>query len=68
MWDSMGFFQELVANQGSREAAFAAMAGTSASNQFSSPEDIAQTILYLASDESAHLTGVELAIAQGHVG
>ena len=44
------------------------MAGTSASNQFSSPEDIARTILYLASDESAHLTGVELVVAQGHVG
>jgi NAD(P)-dependent dehydrogenase (short-subunit alcohol dehydrogenase family) len=68
MWESMGFFQELVAKQGGREAAFAAMAGTSASNQFSSPEDIARTILYLASDESAHLTGVELVIAQGHVG
>jgi NAD(P)-dependent dehydrogenase (short-subunit alcohol dehydrogenase family) len=68
MWESMGFFQELVAKQGGREAAFAAMAGTSASNQFSSPEDIARTILYLASDESAHLTGVELVIAQGHSG
>jgi NAD(P)-dependent dehydrogenase (short-subunit alcohol dehydrogenase family) len=68
MWDSMGFFQELVAKQGGREAAFGVMAGRSASNQFSSPEDIAQTILYLASDESAHLNGVELVIAQGHVG
>ena len=68
MWESMGFFQELVAKQGGREAAVTAMAGTSASNQFSSPEDIAHTILYLASDESAHLTGVELVIAQGHVG
>jgi 3(or 17)beta-hydroxysteroid dehydrogenase len=68
MWESMGFFQELVAKLGGREAAFAAMAGTSASNQFSSPEDIAQTILYLASDESAHLTGVEFVITQGHVG
>jgi NAD(P)-dependent dehydrogenase (short-subunit alcohol dehydrogenase family) len=67
MWEAMGFFQELVAKQGGREAAFAAMAGTSASNQFSSPEDIARTILYLASDESVHLNGVEIVIAQGHV-
>jgi hypothetical protein len=44
------------------------MAGTSASHQFSSPEDIARTILHLASDESAHPTGLELVIAQGHVG
>ena len=68
MWESMGFFRDLVAEQGGTEQAFAAMAGTSASNQFSSPEDIARTILYLASDESAHLTGLELVIAQGHVG
>jgi NAD(P)-dependent dehydrogenase (short-subunit alcohol dehydrogenase family) len=68
MWESMGFFQELVAKQGGKEEAFASLAGSSASNQFSSPEDIARTILYLASDDSAHLTGVELVIAQGHVG
>jgi NAD(P)-dependent dehydrogenase (short-subunit alcohol dehydrogenase family) len=67
MWESMSFFQELVAKQGGKEQAFAAMAGSSASNRFSSPEDIARTILFLASDESAHLNGVELVIAHGHV-
>jgi NAD(P)-dependent dehydrogenase (short-subunit alcohol dehydrogenase family) len=68
MWESMDFFRELVAKHGGTEPAFAAMAGTSASHRFSSPEEIARTILYLASDESAHLNGVELVIAQGHVG
>ena len=68
MWESMEFFRDLVAQQGGTEQAFAAMAGTSASNQFSSSDEIARTILYLASDESAHLTGVEIVIAQGHVG
>jgi 3(or 17)beta-hydroxysteroid dehydrogenase len=68
MWESMDFFRDLVSQHGGTEQAFAAMAGTSPSNQFSSPEDIARTILYFASDESAHLTGVELVIAQGHVG
>jgi 3(or 17)beta-hydroxysteroid dehydrogenase len=67
MWDAMEFFRELVSKHGGTEQAFAAMAGTLASNQFASPEDIARTILYLSSDESAHLTGVELVIAQGHV-
>jgi 3(or 17)beta-hydroxysteroid dehydrogenase len=67
MWESMEFFRDLVAQHGGTEQAFAAMAGTSTSNQFTSPEDIARTILYLSSDESAHLTGVELVIAQGHV-
>jgi NADP-dependent 3-hydroxy acid dehydrogenase YdfG len=68
MWESMEFFRNLVSQHGGIEQAFEAMAGTSPSNQFTSPEDIARTILYLASDESAHLTGVELVIAQGHVG
>jgi NAD(P)-dependent dehydrogenase (short-subunit alcohol dehydrogenase family) len=68
MWESMGFFRELVARHGGTEQAFEAMAGTSSSGRFSSPEDIARTILYLASDESAHLNGVELVIAQGHIG
>jgi NAD(P)-dependent dehydrogenase (short-subunit alcohol dehydrogenase family) len=68
MWESMDFFRDLVAEHGGREQAFAAMAGASPSHQFASPEDIARTILYLASDESSHLTGVELVIAQGHVG
>jgi 3(or 17)beta-hydroxysteroid dehydrogenase len=68
MWESMGFFRDLVSQHGGTEQAFAAMAGASPSNQFTSPEDIARTILYLASDESAHLTGIELVIAQGHVG
>jgi 3(or 17)beta-hydroxysteroid dehydrogenase len=68
MWESMQFFRDLVSQHGGTEQAFAAMSGTAPSNQFTSPEDIARTILYLASDESAHLTGVELVIAQGHVG
>ena len=65
MWESMGFFQELVANQGGMEEAFSAMAGTAASNQFSSPEHIARSILHLDSDESAHLNGVSLSSPRG---
>ena len=67
MWDTMDFFKELVVQHGGTEEAFAAMSGTRASQRFFSPEEVAQTILYLASDESAHLTGVELIMAQGHV-
>jgi NAD(P)-dependent dehydrogenase (short-subunit alcohol dehydrogenase family) len=44
------------------------MAGTAVSQRFCSPEEIARTILYLASDESSHLSGIELVIAQGHAG
>ena len=44
------------------------MAGKSPSRQYSTPEEIARTILYLASDDSSHLTGTEIVIARGHVG
>jgi NAD(P)-dependent dehydrogenase (short-subunit alcohol dehydrogenase family) len=68
MWESMGFFKDLMAQHGGREEAFAAMAAAAPSHEFFSPEEIARTILYLASDESAHLNGVELVLARGHVG
>jgi 3(or 17)beta-hydroxysteroid dehydrogenase len=68
IWDSADFFQSLVEKLGGTEQAFAAMAGKSASRAYSTPEEIARTILYLASDESSHLTGTELVIAQGHAG
>jgi NAD(P)-dependent dehydrogenase (short-subunit alcohol dehydrogenase family) len=64
----MDFFRELQARHGGSEGAFAAMAGTAASQRFFSAEEVARTILYLASDESSPLSGVELVIAQGHAG
>jgi NAD(P)-dependent dehydrogenase (short-subunit alcohol dehydrogenase family) len=68
VWESMDFFRELVAQHGGSEEAFAALAGAAPSHEFFTAEEIAQTILYLATDESAHLTGVELVIARGHMG
>jgi NAD(P)-dependent dehydrogenase (short-subunit alcohol dehydrogenase family) len=68
MWETMDFFRQLVARHGGTEEAFAALAGGAGSQQFLTPEEVARTILYLASDESAHLNGVELILAQGHVG
>ena len=47
---------------------FAAMAGSIPSQQFFPAEEVARTILYLASDESSHLTGVELVMDRGHSG
>ena len=44
------------------------MGGHTPSEQFFTAEEIARTILFLASDESSQLTGVELVIARGHVG
>jgi hypothetical protein len=31
-------------------------------------KEVARTVLYLASDESAHLSGVELVMDRGHTG
>ncbi len=68
IWDGAEFFQGLVEKLGGKEQAFAAMAGKSPSRQYSTAEEIARTILYLASDDSSHLTGTEIVIARGHVG
>jgi NAD(P)-dependent dehydrogenase (short-subunit alcohol dehydrogenase family) len=68
MWETMDFFKQLVAQHGGTEQAFAALAGSAGSHRFFTPEEVARTILYLASDESSHLNGVELILAQGHVG
>jgi NAD(P)-dependent dehydrogenase (short-subunit alcohol dehydrogenase family) len=67
MWETMDFFQELSAKQGGSEQAFAVLAGNAGSQQFFSAEEVARTIVYLASDESSHLNGVEIVMAQGHV-
>jgi NAD(P)-dependent dehydrogenase (short-subunit alcohol dehydrogenase family) len=68
MWQAMEFFRGLVAEHGGVEEAFAAMAGSVPSQQFFSAEEVARTVLYLASDESSHLTGVELVMDRGHTG
>ena len=67
MWETMDFFKALVAQHGGTEGAFVALEGGAGSGRFFTPEEVARTILYLASDESAHLNGVEVIMAQGHV-
>jgi len=66
MWRSMPFFRELVTKSGSEEAAFHAMAETLLERRFAEPEEIAEAILYLASDESRFVTGTELVIDGGY--
>lgn len=65
MWRSMPFFQTMVQNLGSEEAAFAALAGPHGT--FSEPRDVAEAIAFLASDASRHVTGVELVVDGGYV-
>ncbi len=67
MWMTMPFFQELVAQRGSEEKAFEALAEQNAGTRFAEPEAVASAILYLASDAAAMITGVELVIDDGYV-
>ena len=66
MWRTMPFFQELMAEHGSEEAAFRAMTDASPSpGRWAVPEEIALGIVYLASDESLYVTGTNLVIDNG---
>jgi NAD(P)-dependent dehydrogenase (short-subunit alcohol dehydrogenase family) len=66
MWRTMPFFQDLIAAHGSEEAAFAAMVEASTSpGRWATPEEIALSILYLASDESLYVNGTNLVIDNG---
>jgi 3(or 17)beta-hydroxysteroid dehydrogenase len=68
MWEKMEFFQGIVAQTGGTEKAFAAMEAATASQKFFTAEEVASSILYLASDESSHLTGTEVVLDRGHSG
>lgn len=65
MWEKMAFWPGLVAQHGSPEAAWKALAGSS-SEGFFCPEEIAQAILFLASEESSYLNAGELIIDRGY--
>lgn len=65
MWTTMPFFQDMVKNLGSEEAAYAAMS-TSPGEKFAEPRDIVTAILFLASDESRFITGHDLLVDAGY--
>jgi NAD(P)-dependent dehydrogenase (short-subunit alcohol dehydrogenase family) len=64
MWESMPFFQELVREQGSVDAAFDAL-GAQGGGRFAEPEEIAEAIAFLLSPAARNITGVELPIDDG---
>jgi 3(or 17)beta-hydroxysteroid dehydrogenase len=65
MWQSAEFWSDLVRQQGSEEAAWKALAASTPLKRFAQPEEIAQAILFLASDESSYVTGTELVVDGG---
>jgi 3(or 17)beta-hydroxysteroid dehydrogenase len=67
MWSSMPFFQDLVRQTGSEEGAYETMEAASPDTRFAEPEEIAEAILYLVSDEARSVTGLDLVIDGGYV-
>ncbi len=66
MWEGMAFWQELAASEGGAEAAWKALAQDTPLKRFAQPHEIAQAILYFASDEARYVTGSELVIDGGY--
>jgi NAD(P)-dependent dehydrogenase (short-subunit alcohol dehydrogenase family) len=64
MWSTMPFFQDLVRQHGSEDAAYEILARTG--GRFAAPEEVAESVCYLASDAAQGITGVELLVDGGY--
>ncbi len=60
MWESMEFFQGMIAEAGSKEAAYKALAVGVPLGRYATPEEIAEAVLYLASPKAGFITGAVL--------
>ncbi len=66
MWESMDFWKDLVAQTGSVAESWKAIAQDVPLKRFATAEEVAQAILFFASDESRFVTGAELAVDGGY--
>ena len=70
MWTRMPFWRELVAKHGGEKGAWDALGGIDPNQpslkRMAFPEEVAKAVLFLASDEAAHITGVDLAVDAGY--
>jgi 3(or 17)beta-hydroxysteroid dehydrogenase len=67
LWMGVPFFQQLAEKKGSQEAAFDVLARGVPGGKFSEPADVANVILFLASDEARFVTGIDFVIDGGYV-
>lgn len=68
LWETVGFFKDLVAREGTKDKAWAALEATSpgpGQKRFAAPEEIAEGILYLVRDTSRFVTGADLVMDGG---
>lgn len=67
IWDRMPFFEDLVASEGSREAAMQAMAKMATPlGRYASAEEIAVQVAFLLSEDAATITGTVLTSDGGY--
>lgn len=68
IWRSMAFFQDLVEQEGSEEAAFAALAGMATPlGRYATADEVAAQIAFLLSDAAATITGSTLTSDGGYL-
>jgi NAD(P)-dependent dehydrogenase (short-subunit alcohol dehydrogenase family) len=66
IWKGVPFFQDLVKQLGSEEAAIAAMGGEMPLKRYARAEEIAGHIVYLLSDTSGPMTGASVVVDSGY--
>jgi NAD(P)-dependent dehydrogenase (short-subunit alcohol dehydrogenase family) len=68
IWRALPFFQELVAQTGSEEAAFAAMASMATPRgRYATAEEIVEQFAWLLSDRASIMTGAAVTVGSGYV-
>ena len=65
LWRTMEFWQDLLREHGTEERVWEALGAGTPLKRFAEPEEIAQAILYLASDAAKFVTGAEIVIDGG---
>jgi NAD(P)-dependent dehydrogenase (short-subunit alcohol dehydrogenase family) len=70
MWRGMPFWKDLVQQHGTEEGAWNALGGADplkpSLERMALPDEIAEAIVFLSCDQSAHITGADLAVDAGY--